>query len=366
MNETKATRYQRGKRRAQAVGVASGGVMLVVLALTPAGAALAHWAEGIAGSVSPAFLQPVIALAVFTGVVLLLWELAVLPALWYFAARIDRRYARGSNVSEVLAAQALSTLLAAPAAFVAGAAVMVTAALAGSWWWLLAGVLLAAVFVAALYGAPGVLARLSGARPVERAALVERLGALARCIHVNIASIDELPDTATVTATALVAGAGEGRRVFIAAELMRDWTDEEIAVVVAHELAHHAHHDLWRTLVMDVSVLAAGFWAADRVLAGSAASVDLASLPLIALVASAVWLVSAPIRHALSRQQERRADQFALTLTDSAEAFQAAIRRLAAQHLAEERPSRLTRWLFHRHPSPAERLRVAEGFQRRG
>ena len=34
----------------------------------------------------------------------------------------------------------------------------------------------------------------------------------------------------------------------------------------------------------------------------------------------------------------------------------AAVRRLSAQHLAEERPSTLTRWLFHRHPPVAERL----------
>jgi STE24 endopeptidase len=83
-------------------------------------------------------------------------------------------------------------------------------------------------------------------------------------------------------------------------------------------------------------------------------------------VTSVVWLASAPIRHAQSRRQERQADAFALTVTGRADAFQAAIRRLAARHLAEERPSRLARWFYHRHPSAAERLRLAERFQRRG
>src|SRR5260221_2075154 len=90
----------------------------------------------------------------------------------------------------------------------------------------------------------------------------------------------------------------------------------------------------------------------------------LAALPLSGLVTGGVWLMSTPARHALSREQERSADRFALSLTGGADAFGAAIRRLSARHLAEERPSTLTRWLFHRHPSVAERLALAETFRR--
>ena len=47
---------------------------------------------------------------------------------------------------------------------------------------------------------------------------------------------------------------------------------------------------------------------------------------------------------------ERAADRFAIELTGNAPAFAAAIERLGAQNLAEERPSRLARWLFYTHP----------------
>lgn len=367
MNESKATRYQRNKRRAEGAGVVCGGLMLAILTFTPAGSGLAAWASGMFGPGWPGFARVPGALTVFTVIVILLWEAALLPALWYLNARVDAKYGRRASLGELVATQAQSAIVAVPAALVAAASVHLSARLAGPWWWLLAGSLIGLALAGAMYVAPGVLARASGARPVERPALVERLGVLARRVRVSIASIDELPDTATVTATALVAGAGERRRVFIAAELMRDWTDEEITVVVAHELAHHAHHDLWRTLALDLAVLAAGFWVADIVLAWEGApgvhpEANLAALPPIALVTSAVWLLTTPLRHALSRRQERQADAFALGLTDGAGAFQAAIRRLAARHLAEERPSRLTRWFYHRHPSAAERLRVAEGF----
>jgi hypothetical protein len=39
------------------------------------------------------------------------------------------------------------------------------------------------------------------------------------------------------------------------------------------------------------------------------------------------------------------------------------VRRLGAKHLAEERPSTLTRWLYHRHPPVADRLALAERYR---
>jgi STE24 endopeptidase len=201
---------------------------------------------------------------------------------------------------------------------------------------------------------------------VERPALIERLGALSRRLRVPIASIDELVLGDTSAATALVAGTGQARRVFIGSELIRDWSDEEVAVVVAHEMAHHAQHHLWQTAALDGVILSLGFWAAERALATPGAALaagDLTALPRIALVVGAVWLAFTPVRHALSRHHERRADLFALELTGSVAAFRTALRRLAERHLAEERPSRLTRWFHHRHPTVAERLALADRFQ---
>ena len=60
-----------------------------------------------------------------------------------------------------------------------------------------------------------------------------------------------------------------------------------------------------------------------------------------------------PLRNALSRSHERRADRFALTMTRNLEAFVTAMKRLAAQNLAEEEPSRSWRRFFTAiRPSP--------------
>ena len=371
MNESRATRYQRRQRRARAAGLASGGAMLTLLALTPAAGALSGWAERL-GRGLPAASHAVASLVLFVIALVVIWELAVLPAVLYLCLAVDSRYGRRRpSVDEVLAAQGQATLVALPAAFLAAAVVQLAVWIAGSWWWPLAGLLLAAALVAALHGAPALFVRIAGARPIARVRLVNRLAALARDARVPIAGVHELPP-GDGRLTAFVTGAGRSRRIFIASELVRDWSDDEIAVVAAHELAHHAHHDLWRTLALDAALLSLGLWLADALLAGSPASPgaagallgafpgELAALPFIALVAGVVWLAGTPLRLAHSRQQERRADRFALALTGGADAFSAAIRRLGAQHLAEERPSTVTQWFYHRHPSVTERLAIAD------
>ena len=371
MNESRAARYQRLRRRAQAAGILSGGALLAMLAGTAAGPSIAGWAESLASPL-PWPISSAAALTLFVSVVVIAWELAALPAL-LLTAQGGARRRRPDEAAMSSAAVALGAAGAWQAAVFAAAAVQAATWFAGGLWWLAAAAFIAGLLLVVMHAGPGVLARLSGAQPVTRPALVERLGALSRQIRVPIQSIDELPPGATVTATALVAGGGSSRRVFIAAELVQDWSDDEVAFVVAHEFAHHAHHDLWKTLALDASVLAAGFWVADRISPwvsrslpfGNASIGDLAALPFIALTVAAVWVVTAPLRHAVSRSQERRADGFALQMTRSADAFRTVLRRLASQHLAEERPSRMTQWLYHRHPSVAERLATADSFQAR-
>jgi Zn-dependent protease with chaperone function len=70
-----------------------------------------------------------------------------------------------------------------------------------------------------------------------------------------------------------------------------------------------------------------------------------------------------PIGLALSRSHERRADRFALDLTGNPDAFLSAMRRLGAQNMAEENPSRLAQWLFYSHPPLEERLAAARAWQ---
>ena len=70
-----------------------------------------------------------------------------------------------------------------------------------------------------------------------------------------------------------------------------------------------------------------------------------------------------PASHAMSRAYERSADHFALELTRNPGAFISAMRRLGAQNLAEENPSKIVQWLFHSHPPVRERIAAAQAFK---
>jgi Zn-dependent protease with chaperone function len=51
-------------------------------------------------------------------------------------------------------------------------------------------------------------------------------------------------------------------------------------------------------------------------------------------------------------------------MTGNADAFITAMRRLAAQNLAEEHPSPVVETLFHSHPSTTARIAAAEEWKR--
>jgi len=150
--------------------------------------------------------------------------------------------------------------------------------------------------------------------------------------------------------------------------MLADYSDDEIEVVLAHELGHHVHHDLWRGIALEAGLIVLGCAVTDWVLrvlgprVGVAVPSDLAGLPLLALTAGGVSLLLTPLGLALSRRHERRADRFALQVTSNPAAFISAMKRLGAQNLAEEEPSRLVQWLFHSHPPLGERLAAARAW----
>ena len=129
------------------------------------------------------------------------------------------------------------------------------------------------------------------------------------------------------------------------------------------------HGDIWKGIAFESLLILLGFYGASQVLGAFARPLglrgidDVAGLPLLLLTAGAVSLVMVPLAHAMSRGFERRADRFALDLTRNPAAFISAMRRLGAQNLAEERPSRLVQWLFYSHPPLGERIAAAEAFR---
>ena len=59
----------------------------------------------------------------------------------------------------------------------------------------------------------------------------------------------------TKKANAALAGLGQTRRILVSDTLLADFSEDEIEVVLAHELAHHVHRDLWRGIAIQTVLL---------------------------------------------------------------------------------------------------------------
>jgi STE24 endopeptidase len=361
-NEDKATRYHRLQRRASILATATGALLLLLLIVTGASAALRSWIAGQTDSFP-------LTVAIYVIAIFLCYEGVQLPYAYYQGVILERRYglsterrwhwwtnhAKAAGVALVMAA---------------AAALLVVALIRWSpdRWWIVAAAAFVGIMVGLAQLAPVLLMPLFyDFKPLDRPELVQRLVALADRAGARVFGVFEwrLSDR-TRKANAALAGIGRTRRILLSDTLLAEHSDEEIEVILAHELAHHVHRDIWAGIAFEAVLITVGFLAADRTLAavsgmfGLSGKGDVAALPVLLLAAGAVSILLLPVANSVSRAHERRADRYALRLTGNAPAFISAMKRLAAQNLAEERPSRMVELMLHSHPSTHARIEAAQ------
>ena len=372
MNEDKASRYHRLKRQASVASLSWTLALLAGLLWTGASLSLRNLAEHTASVLGMSSgWQASLTVVAYVALLSLIAEAGSLPLAFYSDFLLERRYGLSNErLSRWLVDQAKSFALGLLLGCGGVAILYAVIRYSPERWWLPAGAVFALIIVGLANVAPVLLLPLFyRVKPLDRESLRTRLLSLAERADARVLGAYEwgLSDK-TKKANAALAGIGATRRILVSDTMLAEYSDEEIEVVLAHEIAHHVHGDIWKGILFQCALILAGFYLGARVLSGMAAAfglrgvADIAGLPLLLLAAGGVSLLMLPLAHALSRGFERNADRFALSLTRNPGAFISAIRRLAAQNLAEERPSPLVQWLFHSHPPVHERIAVAQAF----
>jgi STE24 endopeptidase len=369
VNEDKASRYQRLKRTAEIIALVWSVTLLIGFLWSGASIGLRQLAEALipSGAAHPA-------LVVLTYVVLLLIvnEVVSVPLSFYGGFLIERRYGLSNQTLRAwLLDEVKGLALGLILGTVAVSVIYFFIRLAPESWWLPTGAIFALLIVGLANLGPVLLLPLFyTVKPLDRESLRARLMALADRASARVLGVYEWGLAAkTRKANAALTGIAGTRRILVSDTMLADYSDDEIEVVLAHELAHHVHGDIWKGLIFESALILGGFFASARVLRawvgwfGLRGPDDIAGLPLLLLTAGAVGLVMVPAAHAMSRHYERQADRFALKLTRNPTAFISAMRRLAAQNLAEEHPSKLVQWLFYSHPPIRERVAAAQQFK---
>jgi STE24 endopeptidase len=362
VNEDKATRYHRLKRQASVFSLVWSVLVLGGIIVSGSSANLRDAADIWARRLPPP-LQPFITVLGFVVLLSLLHEAGAVVLAFYSGFLIERRYelaneSFGGWITDQAKSFGIGLLLGAGAAELLYALIRAWPA---AWWLIVVITNLAPVLLLPLF---------YSVKPLDREVLRRRLLALAERAGARVFGAYEwgLGDK-TKKANAALAGLGSTRRILVSDTMLAEYSDDEIEVVLAHELAHHVHGDIRKGIAFESVLVIVGFYAASVVLrmaaghAGVRGAADVAGLPLLLLTAGAVSLAMVPAAHAMSRAFERSADRFALDLTRNPAAFISAMRRLGAQNLAEEEPSQVVQWLFYSHPPLRERIAAAHAFQ---
>jgi STE24 endopeptidase len=237
-------------------------------------------------------------------------------------------------------------------------------------WWMLAWALFMVLFVVLAQVAPVVLFPIFYKfEPLDNEDLRRRLIVLSDRAGTRVRGVYRWKlSEKSKKANAALTGLGATRRIILADTLLDNYTPDEIEAVLAHELGHHVHRHILKSIFVQAGITLLGFWAANWVLHYSVdhhmfeEMSDFANLPLLALVSVVLSLLLMPALNAYSRFHERQADRYAFESISSVEPFITSMNKLAEQNLAERTPSKWVEWFFHSHPAISRRLAAAKAW----
>jgi STE24 endopeptidase len=176
----------------------------------------------------------------------------------------------------------------------------------------------------------------------------------------------------TTSLNAYVSGFGSTRRIVVYDTVLRQLPDDQIESIVAHELGHVSADDVLTGTLTGALGAAAGVAALGWLLSwrpllrrsGADGPGDPRVVPLTLFLIAAGTLLATPVQNLVSRQIEARADLHALDLARNPTAFIAMQKRLAESGLAQPEPPRVLHLIFGDHPTEAERVAMAQTWER--
>ena len=240
-------------------------------------------------------------------------------------------------------------------------------------WWIVAWALFMGLFVLLAQLAPVVLFPIFYKfEPLDDEDLRRRLVVLSERAGTRVRGVYRWKlSEKSKKANAALTGLGATRRIILADTLLDNYTQDEIEAVLAHELGHHVHRHILKSIFVQAAITLLGFWAANWTLHYAVDQhmfeelSDFANLPLLALVSVVLSFVLMPALNAYSRFNERQADRYAFESIASVEPFISSMNKLAEQNLAERMPSKWVEWFFHSHPAISRRLAAAKEWGRK-
>lgn len=209
--------------------------------------------------------------------------------------------------------------------------------------------------------------------PMQDKALESRILELADRAGIDGAKVYEVNKSVdTNELNAYVAGIGDTKRIVLWDTIIRQFTPDELLVVMGHEMGHYVLGHVWRLLIATAALLLAALWLIHRSSGwilrhlGARMSVtelsDVASWPLLLLISGVLLFALQPALLAYSRHLEHEADRFGLEITHDNHACATAFAKFVRHDLSYPSPGALYEFWRASHPSVAERIEFCNGY----
>jgi STE24 endopeptidase len=369
----RAVRYSRTKEWLVLVGMVWSALTSVLALTTGLSGKLRSQAERVA----PARVGPVMP---YTFAASIVGFLTSLPLSYFGGFVVEHRYGLSNQTRrawfvEGLKGLGVSLALGLP---LAQGVYWVIRRYPQRWWAILSGALVPFSIILSNLAPVLLMPLFNKFEPLRDRALAKRITDLAAGEGVRVSDVLQMDmSKQTKKANAMFTGVGNTKRIILADTLLDQFTDDEVEVVLAHELGHQVHRDLWKLIGLQVPVTLVTFFAAHRLtrpildrygrtwgLEVKQGAADVAALPLLSLVGGAAGMVVGPVLNAIIRNWvEHPADVYALDLTHKRAAFISAMEKLGKMNLSNPRPSALVKWMLYDHPTLQERIDFGQAYR---
>jgi STE24 endopeptidase len=359
----RARRFARAHNVPAVASTLAGLAVTLLLGLTTAGS---HLASTVGGRL-PWTVRVVLA----TLAVLALTSVALLP-LSAWQEVLSRRYGLSVQTWRTWAAdQVRGFAVHGVTAAIAMLALIGCARAAPRYWWVVAATAAAVLVLVVSFASPLVIEPLFNRfTPMPPGDLRSELIAMAARDGVRVADVLVADASRRTTAlNAYVSGLGATRRIVVYDTLLAR-PDDEVRLVIAHELGHAARRDVLHGTVAAAAGSAAavallGFLLTSNGLlrrAGVDGAGDPRSAPLVLALGAILAAVAGPAGALVSRRVEARADVHSLDSTRDPAVFTRAMRELAVTNVANPYPNPVLYALYADHPSVPERIALARAW----
>ena len=179
-------------------------------------------------------------------------------------------------------------------------------------------------------------------------------------MRVAVEDVSEYTDAPNAYAV----GLGPTRRVVLWSTLLDGrFSDGEVRVVLAHEVAHHSRNHLLEGLGWYTLFAIPGTWLIAVATRRRGGMAQPAAVPLSLFVLVVLQIASLPLQNGISRHMEQEADWVSLSTTRDPASARALFRHFTTEALADPDPPAWSRLLLDSHPSVVERVALAEAWR---